>query len=141
MSVELRVGDRTLGDETRSIVSFEQVSAIAVSRGRDCVVPRTPRVRHSSMAATAMGVAEGLHQWADGLRGAALRGDVRVRAAREAIRMALHRRDSVSALEHALGGFGMALVGFAALQLFYVVESLAGRGAASGARRRGRPGC
>ncbi|WP_186141518.1 hypothetical protein [Burkholderia gladioli] len=78
------------------------------------------------MAATAVCVAWGLHQWADGLRGAALRGDVRVRAAREAIRSALHWRDSVSVLEHALGGIGMALVGFAALQLFYFVESRAG---------------
>ncbi|WP_240154516.1 MULTISPECIES: hypothetical protein [unclassified Burkholderia] len=30
-SVELKVGDRTLGDEARGIVSFEQASAIAVS--------------------------------------------------------------------------------------------------------------
>ncbi len=29
--VELKVGDRTLGDEARRIVSFEQASAIAVS--------------------------------------------------------------------------------------------------------------
>ncbi|WP_186149926.1 hypothetical protein [Burkholderia gladioli] len=86
------------------------------------------------MAATAVCVAWGLHQWADGLRGAALRGDVRVRAAREAFRSALHWRDSVSVLEHALGGIGMALVGFAALQLFYFVESRAG-GAVGGTDR------
>ncbi|KAF1065522.1 hypothetical protein DX980_00105 (plasmid) [Burkholderia gladioli] len=81
---------------------------------------------HFLMAATAACVAWGLYQWADGLRVAALRGDVRVRAAREAIRSALHWRDSVSVLEHALGGIGMALVGFAALQFFYFVVSRAG---------------
>ncbi|KVM59760.1 hypothetical protein WJ59_31355 [Burkholderia gladioli] len=53
------------------------------------------------------------------LRIAALRGDSAVRAGRAAVNQFFHSQNAVSCLEHMVSGFGMALIGFAVLQLAY----------------------
>lgn len=57
------------------------------------------------------------------LRGAAHHGDPAVRAGRAAFNQFFHSRHAVSCAEHMVSGFGMALVGFAVLQLLYFAMS------------------
>ncbi|WP_186237678.1 hypothetical protein [Burkholderia gladioli] len=75
--------------------------------------------RHLAIALLAISIAAILRAIGLRLRIAALHGDPVVRAGRAAVNQFFHSQNAVSCLEHMVSGFGIALVGFAVLQLVY----------------------
>ncbi|KUZ97528.1 hypothetical protein WI40_14725 [Burkholderia ubonensis] len=89
---------------------------LATSEGRRC----GRALWHILVAIAIFAVVAVLENKGNGLRHAAMLGDPEARRLRAKVVKALGHGDALSVLEHAMTGFGAALLGIVVLQLFYV---------------------
>ncbi|WP_084910952.1 hypothetical protein [Burkholderia ubonensis] len=89
---------------------------LATAEGRRCL----RAVWHILVAIAFFAVVAVLEHKGNGWRHAALLGDPEARRMRAKVVKALGHDDALSVLEHAMTGFGAALLGIVVLQLFYV---------------------